>query len=183
MNRTGTREWSKRSLNIDLGCKNNCRYCYAREMAVRFGRCTWEEWGTPVTNGSMAQKRFRRREGVTMFPTTHDITMLNLGDCMMTLEHLLDAGNQVLVVTKPHTLTMSALMPVARRHGDRIELRCTITAGGTTEEVERTAYWEPGAPPTYERLWALKMACDSGVKTSMKITAQVLQQLKRTFSS
>ena len=35
---TGTREWSEHSANIYNGCGHNCRYCYAREMALRFKR-------------------------------------------------------------------------------------------------------------------------------------------------
>ena len=27
----GTREWSKSSLNITIGCSNNCKYCYAKD--------------------------------------------------------------------------------------------------------------------------------------------------------
>lgn len=36
--KTGTREWSESSLNIAIGCKNNCRYCYASHtLPIAFG--------------------------------------------------------------------------------------------------------------------------------------------------
>jgi len=42
---TGTKEWAKKNLNICIGCSNNCRYCYARQMSMdRFHRTDkWEE--------------------------------------------------------------------------------------------------------------------------------------------
>ena len=36
----GTLEWACRTFNICLGCKHDCWYCYAKSIAIRFGRAT-----------------------------------------------------------------------------------------------------------------------------------------------
>ncbi|MGE5621181.1 MAG: hypothetical protein ACM3U0_01275 [archaeon] len=40
----GSRQWAKVGLNFMTGCQNGCLYCYAREMAVRYGHCAPESW-------------------------------------------------------------------------------------------------------------------------------------------
>ncbi len=45
----GVQEWATYSADIDAGCTNNCRYCYAKGMAIRFGRATPESWATLKT--------------------------------------------------------------------------------------------------------------------------------------
>ena len=32
----GTKEWAPYNFNFMNGCSNDCSYCYAKEMAVRF---------------------------------------------------------------------------------------------------------------------------------------------------
>ena len=32
----GTQEWSVKTVNCTTGCSHDCRYCYAKGMAVRF---------------------------------------------------------------------------------------------------------------------------------------------------
>jgi DNA repair photolyase len=34
----GTREWASTNVNFITGCSNNCLYCYARAMAIKFGK-------------------------------------------------------------------------------------------------------------------------------------------------
>ena len=41
---SGTKEWADNNINIVFGCENNCRYCYAKKMAIRFERKTEETW-------------------------------------------------------------------------------------------------------------------------------------------
>lgn len=43
-NKTGTREWADHNVNCVSGCINDCRYCYAKVMAKRFGRATESTW-------------------------------------------------------------------------------------------------------------------------------------------
>jgi len=41
---SGTKEWADYNINCIKGCVNNCRYCYAKMMAKRFGRATEATW-------------------------------------------------------------------------------------------------------------------------------------------
>ena len=36
----GTYEWAVKNFNIVSGCSHNCKYCYSKEMAIRFKRKT-----------------------------------------------------------------------------------------------------------------------------------------------
>ena len=56
--KTGTREWSEHSRNIFIGCAHNCRYCYAAEMAVRYGRIkSRADWPKMVINFDVPDTR------------------------------------------------------------------------------------------------------------------------------
>ena len=68
---TGTREWASSNVNIQAGCEHDCRYCYAKAMAVRFGRATPGSWAQPVIDPKRAGKGYARRRGRIMFPSSH----------------------------------------------------------------------------------------------------------------
>jgi len=165
---TGVQEWTGEdgaSVNIQVGCEHNCRYCYAREMAVRF-RCNYcaEKWPKPWINQKKVDLPYKKKyAGVVMFPTTHDITEANLSQCMCVLRKLLDAGNRVLVVSKPHMTCIKLICHAFEEHGDRMEFRFSI--GSTNDEV--LSFWEPGAPKFEERLNCLQYAFEMGYKTSV----------------
>ena len=40
----GTKEWADSNVNCYSGCSNNCRYCYAKKMAIRFNRKSENNW-------------------------------------------------------------------------------------------------------------------------------------------
>jgi hypothetical protein len=118
-----------------------------------------------------------------MFPSSHDITPGNLDACMIVLENLLAAGNDVLIVSKPH---LDGIRKVCNafghysdqfrmvRHQDqsgifsdyrlfRIVFRITI--GAADDRILK--FWEPNAPTYEERKAALKYAFDAGFETSV----------------
>lgn len=48
----GVGEWASHSVNIQSGCEKNCKYCYPKCMAIRFGRKTLSSWNKrPETVG------------------------------------------------------------------------------------------------------------------------------------
>ena len=98
----GAREWSAHSVNCCTGCSHDCLYCYARAMAVRFRRVKEEDWKTEVVRQISVDKKYRKLNGRVMFPTSHDITPGNIDACLVVLKKLLAAGNDVLLVSKPH---------------------------------------------------------------------------------
>jgi len=55
---TGTKEWADTNVNICSGCKNNCRYCYAKKMAMRFGRKTESTWKIMELNSKAIKKKY-----------------------------------------------------------------------------------------------------------------------------
>ena len=181
--KTGTREWSEHSANLFLGCEHDCRYCYAREMAIRFSAARWakaseqekrtgmvyrvtrENWPRPLLNVNAAARRMGKVQGVVMCPTAHDITPANVAAMEPFLRHILEVGNQVLIVTKPHRAVVERLCASLLPWRGQIEWRMTIT----TLDTETAAWWEPAAPVPEERLFALGAAMDAQYRASVSI--------------
>jgi DNA repair photolyase len=65
------RDWADKSINIAKGCSNNCRYCYAREMSVRWNGNKYENWTNEQLNEKVINKGWRKSTKKMMFPTTH----------------------------------------------------------------------------------------------------------------
>lgn len=176
--KTGTREWAQTTVNIQRGCEHNCRYCYAREMAVRFKKCTAEQWAQPVIHPAQVHlKKYRKREGVVMFPSTHDITLHNIDECLVVLKKLLLAGNNVLIVTKPSWGAVRQLCQKLVMHKSQITLRFTI--GSTSDEV--LGFWEPGAPDFLQRSRCLEYAYDMGYTTSVSAEPYLDDQVEYLY--
>ena len=159
----GTEEWAKFNFNIQKGCQNDCRYCFAKNMAIRFGRSNPESWVKPVLNKSGLEKYFRKMPGRIMFPTTHDITQDNVCVCQFVLENMLRAGNEILIVTKPNPAAIRQLFCTLKPYADRILFRFTI--GSSNDSI--LSYWEPGASSFKERLLALESTIERGFRTSV----------------
>ncbi|MGA2257230.1 MAG: radical SAM protein [Thermoguttaceae bacterium] len=163
--KTGTREWAEKNINIMTGCEHACRYCYAAEMALkRFHRiAALDEWANPQLRLKEVAKKRRKVKGRIMFPTTHDITPQFLDACVTVLKKLLAAGNDVLIVTKPHLECVERLCRDLAAYKEKIVFRFTI--GAMDDDLLR--FWEPGAPSFAERLAALKHAHAEGFRTSV----------------
>ena len=158
----GTREWSDHSFNFMSGCSNDCVYCYAKSMAIRFGTKTAENWKNEEF-ADLSRKSFAKKKGVIMVPTTHDITPGNLEKTVEVLKKLTDAGNEILIVSKPRLECIDRITDELRRHKDLVYFRFTI--GSADSKVLKL--WEPGAPSFEERVKALKLACAKGYRTSL----------------
>jgi DNA repair photolyase len=158
---TGTNEWAKYTYNIQKGCKNGCRYCYAKQMAIRFGRCTPETWLEEEINQEQVDKRFGRRKGRIMFPSTHDVHMGNLEAVTKVLHSMLKAGNEVLLVSKPDPRAIETLCVAFREYTHLLTFRFTI--GSANPLVLK--YWEPHAPDLKSRVKAMEIAHASGFPT------------------
>ena len=161
----GTKEWTANSFNCCTGCSNNCRYCYAKGMAIRFKRLTAEEWSIERVRQKDVDKRRGQYAGRVMFPSSHDITPGNFEACMTVLDKLIGAGNQVLIVSKPRFDIIRDICLEFREDRDKIMFRFTI--GAMNDDVLK--FWEPGAPSFAERLDSLTYAFCSGYKTSVSI--------------
>lgn len=167
---TGTREWADSNVNVLQGCSNNCRYCYAAGMAVRFKRATRETWPNMSVNTAMLDKGFKKRGGRVMFPTSHDIPRpsefpAEYAACKLVLTRLLAAGNEVLVTSKPNVEAIDDITDSLDMYRPQIQFRFTITS----IHGELIYRWEPGAPTLDERIAALKLATQRGFATSVSI--------------
>ena len=164
MKKTGTKEWAVTNVNIQLGCENGCRYCYARYNAVVFRKwCTAEQWLDPVTVISRVSRSYLKRNGVVMYPSTHDITSRNISDSICVLRKLLKAGNKVLLVSKPRIGCISTICDELIDYRRRLMFRFTI--GSSDDYVLH--FWEPYAPAFGERKQCLMYAWSRGYQTSV----------------
>ena len=170
--KAGTKEWASSNVNIMTGCEHGCRYCYARAMALRFGRIkSPEEWTRPELRKHEIYRKRRRMLGTVMFPSAHDITARYLSECVAVLASLLRAGNTVLIVSKPH---IECIKEICSRFADQRDMRprhlsAQITFRFTITGVDQrvVSYWEPGAPSWAERLACLSHAYTHGFQTSV----------------
>jgi len=161
----GAREWSVKTVNCCTGCSHDCRYCYAKGMAVRFRQLTESQWPIERIRPDDVIKRHKKYDGQVMFPSSHDITPNNLDACLTVLKNLLVAGNRVLVVSKPHLECIKAICERFEAFKNRILFRFTI--GACDDSI--LSYWERNAPGYGERKQSLIYAYESGFHTSVSV--------------
>lgn len=162
---TGTKEWATSNVNLISGCSHNCRYCYAKKMAIRFGRKTELTWKIMELNKNKLNQQYKKRKGRIMFPSSHDIVPEFKDECLLVLEKLLDAGNSILITSKPHFNVIKELCDRFIYFRDQIQFRFTITS----ISKEKLKFWEEGAPSFEERFESLKYAHFMKYKTSVSI--------------
>ncbi|MFA7420571.1 MAG: radical SAM protein [Melioribacteraceae bacterium] len=156
-------DWTKKSANFQIGCENGCLYCYAREMAAKYGWKDPSDWGNGRIREKELSRNFPNFGEPVMFPSSHDITPNNLESAIRFLERLLAPGNQVLVVSKPSFECIKQICNNFESYKDQILFRFTI--GSVSDEVLK--FWEPNAPSFNERLKSLKHAFIKGFQTSI----------------
>jgi DNA repair photolyase len=159
----GTKEWAEFTSNLISGCKHDCKYCYAKSMALRFHRKTKDNWKDEVVSTSKLNGKMPNKGGRVMYPSTHDIHPENLSNHLIYLGKLLKAHDEILIVTKPHLECIKAICIGYEAYKEKILFRFTI--GSANSEVLK--FWEEGAPSFEERLEALKYAHKSGFRTSV----------------
>lgn len=161
----GVSEWASYSYNIGSGCGNDCLYCYAREISEKFGLHQREAaWSHEVVKPYKARIH-ENVDGIVMFPSMHDISENYLPVYLEGLGNLLDAGNAVVIVTKPRLACVQAICEAFPQHRDYMLFRMTITS----LNADLTQLWEPGAPLPEERIAALRYVYDAGFNTSVSV--------------
>jgi DNA repair photolyase len=163
----GTKEWADYNINCFKGCSNDCRYCYAKLMAKRFGRATEKTWKEMSVRKEVLYKNFHRYKGRVMFPSSHDIIDKPevVEVCLTVLANLLDPGNEVLVTSKPCFNVIKEIISRFSDYKNNMQFRFTITSN----DEKLLSFWEPNAPKYKERLECLKLAFRNGFKTSISI--------------
>jgi uncharacterized Fe-S cluster-containing radical SAM superfamily protein len=159
----GTHEWANCNANLINGCRHDCKYCYSKEMAIRFKRKTAENWKIETVRENALKKKFNKHSGRIMFPSSHDIHPNHLDEAIEFLSNLLLPGNTVLIVSKPHFVCIQAICRKFARYRDKLVFRFSI--GSLDSDVLK--FWEPNAPNFEERLASLKYAHENGFQTSV----------------
>ncbi len=162
----GTKEWSVESVNIVLGCAHKCRYCYARANALRRKQIpSYQVWGESyhTLREKEVHKRRKTVGGTVMFPSTHDILPEFLEPSLIVIRKILEAGNRLLIVSKPHLECIQEICREFAEYRDKILFRFSI--GAMDDDI--LSYWEPGAPGYEERLASLRYAHGRGFRTSV----------------
>lgn len=159
----GTREISDISANIQVGCSNDCKYCYAAHRAVSGGYVKGREmWGKDILKSS--QPIFNRKyDGVVMYPTTHDITRRLLNSHCQAISEILEAGNDLVICSKARLECLQRVAKVCAGYKDKVTFMVTIT----TLDEGQSVFWEPNAPLPCERLAALEFLRRAGFRTSV----------------
>ena len=159
----GTYEWADSTINIINGCSHNCKYCFSHEMASRFKRKGPNMWENEELNLKQYNQRIPHKDGVIMFPSTHDITPGNLQYTLPFIVRILERGNRLLVVSKPHLECVTKICDACIQYRNQMMFRFTI--GSKDNSI--LSFWEPNAPSYEERKDSLKYAFDNGFRTSL----------------
>ena len=162
-NKSGTKEWAPVSLNFINGCGNNCKYCYGRSGSAKYKKVKADDWQNEQVRQHDLEKKIRKYDSMIMFPSTHDIRPEHLEESITFLGKILKAGNEVLIVTKPHLQCIRRICQEFEFYKDKIIFRFTI--GSADDSVLK--FWEPNAPSFNERFDSLKYAYRSGFQTSV----------------
>lgn len=163
---SGFQEWAQTSVNLCTGCQNDCKYCYAKDMAEnRFKRVPKGQWAKEKIRDSDVRKKHRLYPGRVGFPTSHDITPNNIDQSLEVLMNLLNWGNEVLIVSKPNFNCIKRICKEAFQFKDSILFRFTI--GAMNDEI--LSFWDTNAPLYNERIKSLKHAFNKGFQTSVSM--------------
>lgn len=162
---SGTKEWAEVTENIQRGCVNDCLYCYAAHNANRFGQRYRDQWAEEVLTKRAQINSYPARDGVVMFPSSHDITPFNVEHFIRVAALILKKGNRLLIVSKPRRECIGRVMDALEPWREQILFRFTI---GALDEL-LTKFWEPGAPHPLDRLDSLSDAEARGFARSVSI--------------
>lgn len=160
---SGTREWAVKTVNCCTGCSHDCVYCYAKGMALRFKQVSVGQWSLERIRPQDISRKHPKYPSRVMFPSSHDITPNNLSACLQVLNNLLAAGNEVLIVSKPHLESIRAICQRFEGYRDRILFRFTIGA----QDNRLLSLFEPNAPGYQERKAALQYTYEDGFNSSV----------------
>lgn len=162
----GTREWAVAEINCSRGCPHGCLYCYARyDQVEKKQLVSGSKWNQCSDIEEEVNRSHPLYDGQVMFPSAHDIIPENLGSAITVIRNLLQAGNRVLIVSKPHLTCMQTIFQEFYTEREQLLFRFTITA----RDPEIVALWEPGAPSYQERLMSLRSCYERGFATSVSV--------------
>jgi DNA repair photolyase len=144
-------------------------------MATRYGFNNPKDWTTERVRQHDLDKKIGNVGELVMFPSSHDITPTHLEESIQFLRKILEAGNDVLIVSKPHLECIERICNEFDQYKNKILFRFTI--GSTNNKVLK--FWEPNAPIFKERLAYLKHAHKNGFQTSISCEPMLDNHIER----
>jgi DNA repair photolyase len=170
---TNTKQWARYTINLFTGkCQNGCIYCYRNADIARFKQSP----GKGI-KAEFLTKDFRKRDELTMYPSSHDIRPEDIQQHIAFLKNFLRSGSPILIVTKPNFYCISKLCNELGAFKSQIEFRFTI--GSDNNGVLR--FFEPDASLFANRLYSLSLAFAEGYKTSISIEPMLDQYPDRVI--
>jgi DNA repair photolyase len=161
------------SLNPYMGCVHRCTFCYVRAFEKRADRPSDDRYGSSirvkVNVAEVLRSELRRRSwdgGTIAIGAATDPYQPAEGRYRLTracLEVLRDAANPFSIVTRgPLVVRDAELLAEASRAA---AVSVTFSVPTVDDDVWRTT--EPGTAPPRQRLRALKVLVEAGVRTSV----------------
>ncbi|MCD4675715.1 MAG: hypothetical protein K8S18_06910, partial [Desulfobacula sp.] len=130
---------------------------------------TEDEWANTRIRQKDVDKNWRKRKGVIGFPTSHDILPSNINECIIVLDKILNAGNEVVIVSKPRLNLMIKLSESIKKYQEQVLFRFTI---GAMDNM-KLLFWEPNAPIYEERKASLIYIKKMGFQTSVSVEPMI----------
>ena len=161
------------SLNPYMGCAHRCTFCYVRAFERRADRPADDRYGrsirVKVNVAEVLRKELARpswqREGVAIGAATDPYQPAE-GRYRLTrgcLEALAEVSNPFSLITRNPMIVRD--IDVLREAASRAEVGVVFSVPTLDEEVWRTT--EPGTPPPRQRLHALSVLVDAGIKAGV----------------
>ena len=158
---TNTKQWAKYTINLFTGkCQNGCIYCYSNADIARFKQSP--EKGIKA---DFLYKDFRKRDELTMYPSSHDIRFEDIEQHIAFLKNFLRSGSPILIVTKPDYYCISELIRELEAFKNQVEFRFTI--GSYDSDI--LSFYEPNTSNFTQRIFSVRVAFLAGYKTSISI--------------
>jgi len=163
------KQWSDKIYNIlsvQSNCVNDCKYCYMKRLKNKFFDVDLEDLSMNIDPKKIDKNWSKSKKiNIIMFPSSHDIFMDYIDDYISTCKKILDAGNQLLIVTKPRLDCIKKIMTDLKDYKNDILFRLTITSN----DQNILNYWESNAPSYTERIKCLKILYENKFQTSVSL--------------
>jgi DNA repair photolyase len=161
------------SLNPYMGCAHRCTFCYVRAFELRADRPYDDRYGASIRVKVNVAEVLRRElarpswrgEGVGIGAATDPYQPAE-GRYRLTracLEALGDASNAFSIISRSPLIVRD--LDVLTRAASRGDVSVTFSVPTLDKEIWRRT--EPGTAPPHQRLRALKLLVEAGVRTSV----------------
>lgn len=149
--RSKHQDWVYKTVSCQIGCSNDCLYCFAKGDIVK-KRCKGnkanlkevplKDWPKEELSKTGILNKYKLYANPIMCPGTHDITEGSFENTLTMLQRLLMAGNRVLIVSKPRLRFIKKICDELKEYKENIIFLFTI--GAMSDEI--LSFWEPSAP-------------------------------------